>query len=419
MLVKMNDSRLSNITQLREFLKATKSVDLSLKDSSIDEKYDFIDRTIDRLGYRSLLKKEKKVVLSYLKKVTGYKQTQLFKLVAKACIGELKRKKYVKSNPNKTYQIQDVKLLEFTDEVHLKLNPISTQEVLRREAEVYGHTQYQRISQISKSHISNLRKDKRYRNFWVNSTKSVQNDIGETRKPDNKGIPGSIRVDTVHQRDIYIINAVDEVTQWEVTIAVPVICDRYMKSALLEILEQFPFEIFNFHSDRGGENINYLVAQMLDRLHINQTKSRARKTNDNALVECKNGHVIRKNFGWHFVCRDHEVIEQYNRVFRDYFNVYVNFHRPSLFPEIVEDKKTGKITKKYKEAITPYQKLKAISKDKRQNFLKGKLNFKKLDIIEMEYSDNEFATIMRKEMSKLWSLNLEKRQQQNTKTAEN
>ena len=40
------------------------------------------------------------------------------------------------------------------------------------------------------------------------------------------------------------------------------------------------------------------MAKLLDKLLIEFTKSRARKTNDNALVEGKNGAVVRKHLGY-------------------------------------------------------------------------------------------------------------------------
>jgi transposase InsO family protein len=60
------------------------------------------------------------------------------------------------------------------------------------------------------------------------------------------------------------------------------------------MLRQFPFRILGFHSDNGSEFINHVVAELLNKLLIEQTKSRPRRCNDNALVECKNGAVIRK-----------------------------------------------------------------------------------------------------------------------------
>lgn len=113
-------------------------------------------------------------------------------------------------------------------------------------------------------------------------------------------------MDTVHQGDlvdeatgkltkgVYHINLVDEVTQWEVVIAVETISEHFLKPALELALECFPFVLHNFHSDNGSEFINGMVEKLLRELNIAQTKSRARKSTDNGLVESKNGSILRK-----------------------------------------------------------------------------------------------------------------------------
>ena len=44
--------------------------------------------------------------------------------------------------------------------------------------------------------------------------------------------------------------------------------------------------------------INHRVAQLLNKLLIELTKSRARQSNDNAPVESKNGAIVRKHLGY-------------------------------------------------------------------------------------------------------------------------
>jgi len=117
-----------------------------------------------------------------------------------------------------------------------------------------------------------------------------------------------------------------------------------MEPALLEMINQYPFIIFNFHSDRGGENINYVVADLLQRLVIKQTKTRSRHPNDNALIETKNGAVIRKNMGWEHI--NQGLADEVNDYLRNYFNPYLNYHRPCGYPTTVTDKK-GKKKKAY------------------------------------------------------------------------
>ena len=70
------------------------------------------------------------------------------------------------------------------------------------------------------------------------------------------------------------------------------------------MMEQFPFPILGFHSDNGSEFINHTVAKLLNKLLIEQTKSRPRHSNDNGLVERKNGAVIRKHMGFDHIRPD-------------------------------------------------------------------------------------------------------------------
>jgi hypothetical protein len=274
----------------------------------------------------------------------------------------------------------------------------ATLEILRRENEVFQHHNYQTISKISHSNITNLRHSPLYKSSWVNHTKARQIPIGLTQKPENYGKAGSIRVDSVSQKDVYHINTIDEITQWEIVFCVPQICEACMLPALEDIINQYPFTIFNFHSDRGGENINYQVADFLQRLLIKQTKSRSYHSNDNALVETKNGSVIRKNMGWEHI--DQKFCDRINHYYKNYFNPYLNYHRPCGFPNIITDEK-GKKEKVYNVYLTPYDALKRILGANK--FLKPEQTFEKLDIIAYQHSDNEFAEIMREEERKLFN----------------
>jgi len=168
-----------------------------------------------------------------------------------------------------------------------------------------------------------------------------------------------------------------------------------METALLLIIKQFPFVIFNFHSDRGSEFVNYVAANLLNKLLITQTKSRSRHPNDNALAETKIGAVVRKNMGWHHL--DQRASKLISEYYQNYFNTYLNYHRPSLFVNRVVTDRKGKEQKIYGQAMVPYEKLKEISKLKGKNFLKPGVTLEKLDLIAYECSDNEFAEVLRKQ----------------------
>jgi len=397
MNITMDDSRLTHVTQLSEFLKASQKVVVSLEHASLSEKYGFITKTIKQFSYQTLSKKGKHTVILYLHKVTGYKKQRLYQLVKRAEKRTLQKALYERLHPTKIYVGKDIKRLEATDEVHLRLSEDATKEILRREYEVFHHQDYQTISRISHSHITNLRHSELYKSSWTNHTKARQVPIGETRKPENYGKPGSIRVDSVSQKDVYHINCVDEITQWEIVFCVPQLSESCMLPALLEIFDQYPFDLFNFHSDRGKETINYVVADLLQRLVIKQTKSRSYHSGDNALVETKNGSVIRKNMGWEHI--NQKMCDPINAYYKQYFNPYLNFHRPCAYPTIEVSGK-GKKKKVYNLYQVPYEYLKSLPRAK--EYLKKGTTFEQLDKIAYSLSDNEFATMMREEERKLF-----------------
>jgi hypothetical protein len=186
----------------------------------------------------------------------------------------------------------------------------------------------------------------------------VKVSIGERRRPDPQGRPGYLRIDTVHQGDlegikgVYHVNAVDEVVQWQVVGAAAHISEAWLMPVLEAMLRQFPFVVRGFHSDNGSEFINHTVAELLDKLLVEQTKSRPRQSNDNGLVEAKNGAVIRKHMGHgHIASRHAEAIGKFHE---EHLNPYLNFHRPCGVPETVTNAK-GKQRRVYRWYATPWE----------------------------------------------------------------
>ncbi len=118
------------------------------------------------------------------------------------------------------------------------------------------------------------------------------------------------------------------------------------------------------------------------------TKSRPRHSNDNALVESKNGAVIRKHFGYGHIPQRYAALV--NAHCAEHLNPYLNFHRPCLFAETLIDPK-GRQRKRYpyRLMMTPYEKLKFLPKA--TQFLKKASTFKQLDAIASTMSDNEAA----------------------------
>ena len=216
--------------------------------------------------------------------------------------------------------------------------------------------------------------------------------------------PGFLRVDTVHQGDldgvkgVYHINAVDEVTQWQVLGAAQQISEAYLLPVLEAILAQFPFRIQSFHSDNGSEFINHTVAKLLNKLLIEQTKSRPRHSNDNGLVESKNGAVVRKHMGYNHIAAPHaaEIGDFYER----YFNPYLNFHRPCGVPKEVSDAK-GKVKRVYRRYATPWEILRALPNVAK--YLKEDVSIQALEQRAEAQGDTAAATAMQQAKQKLFA----------------
>jgi len=290
-------------------------------------------------------------------------------------------------------------LLAKTDELRGCLSGPATKKIMEREYEVYGHTDFENISRISVAHLYNLRKNHAYRGITrrFTKTKPVVFRVGERSKPEAKGKPGYIRIDTVHQGDmnggkgVYHVNAVDEVTQWEIVASVERISEAYLVPVLEITLLQFPFVPRGFHSDNGSEFVNHIVARLLNKMLIRFTKSRPRHSNDNGLVESKNGSVVRKQLGYAYIPQ--MCAEPINRFNEEFFNPYINFHRPCFFPvPVIDHKGEIKKTYPYEEVMTPYEKLKSLPQA--ENYLRPGVTFKGLEIIANQMSDNQFAERM-------------------------
>lgn len=167
------------------------------------------------------------------------------------------------------------------------------------------------------------------------------------------------------------------------------------------LLTTFPFVIRGFHSDNGSEYINHRVAQLLEKLFIEQTKSRSRQTNDNALVEGKNGSTVRKHLGYcHIPGR---VAQHVNAFASGILTEYLNFHRPCYFPTEYTNAK-GKLRKRYRyeDMMTPYGKLKALPDAAR--YLKPGISFQQLDAIATKCSDNDAARRLNQARTELFQL---------------
>jgi transposase InsO family protein len=398
MTIIMDDTQITTLEQVREALASVQEI--TFKGVQRQQRYRWIETVVRKFDYFELDRKQKGLVKAYMQRFSGFSRAQLTRLLSRGLLhGSIRPLKVRRNRFATTYTAADKELLAQTDNAHGRLSGPATKKILQRQCLVYGDRRFARLSGISAAHIYNLRKSRIYREHaqTISKTRSVSVAIGIRRKPEPQGRPGFVRVDTVHQGDldgqkgVYHVNLVDAVTQWEIVGSVETISEIHLEPLLEAALADFPFVIVNFHSDNGSEYINGVVAKLLNRQLIEQTKSRSGRTNDNALVEGKNGSIIRKHMGyWHIEQKHAPTI---NRFYQEHFNEYLNFHRPCGFATVSVDEK-GRRHRTYRDYMTPYEKFKSL--DDPAQYLREGVSFAALDAIAARQTDNEAAAAMQK-----------------------
>jgi hypothetical protein len=397
MIVTLNTAGIKSLDQVRVFLDGGGPLDFAIADRK--QAYAWIAETLARFRYPSLGRPDKGALLRYVGKVSGLSRQQVTRLVARFLAdGRLEDRRGKPARPfPRRYTQADILALAELDALHGTLSGPATKKLCERAFRLFGDARYERLAGISNGHLYNLRRSAAYRRQRVglDKTRPAKVAIGERRKPRPQGQPGYLRVDSVHQGDLdgvkglYLINAVDEVTPFQFVAAAGRISERFLLPVLERLILAFPFAVRGFHADNGSEYINHPVVKLLNKLHVEEfTKSRARRSSDNALVEGKNGLVVRKHPGHAHIPASQA--GQVNAFALAFLSPYLNFHRPCFFPEESVDDK-GRVTKRYRyeQMMTPCDKLKSLPGA--ETFLKPGISFGQLDAIAMKQSDNEAA----------------------------
>ena len=272
MIVALQTERIRTTEQVAAFVEANEPAEFQPLDRG--GAYDFVSRTLARLGYRGLDKPSKALVKRYLAKTTGYSRAQLTRLIGqhRETANVVDHRDGNQGRPfARVYTPADARLLARVDADLGQMSGLPTRVVLHREHHAFGDARFERLAGILASHIYSLRgsRTSRTERTVVAGTKATAVAVGVRRAPRPDGMPGFLRVDTVHQGDrdgkgVYLVNVVDEVTQYEFVGTVAAISERFL-------------------------------VPLLDELHVRDfTKSRPGRFTDNALVEGKNASVVRR-----------------------------------------------------------------------------------------------------------------------------
>ena len=353
----MNETRLRTIEQMKEFLNACGPVAFTAAGED-GERYGHIRRVQLRFDYPERNKRERGVVLRYLQHTRGYRRAQVTRRVARwqgnrrALVPPAKRYGAPNLPFARKYTPADVALRVEMDKAHEGVCGPAIACLLQRAYRDYDDTRYERLAQLSVSPLYSLRKsrsDQAPRTVFA-KTHPACNAIGVRKAPAPEGRAGFVRIDSVHRGDQdgikgWHIPCVDAVSQGQVEACVERIREAHLLPVLAQIIAQFPFGVAGFHSDNGSEYVNSKVAKLLEKLRIEQTKSRSRQSNDNALAKSKNASVVRKHMYYDHIPQKYA--RPINAFYRETFNPWLNLHRPCLFATPIEKAK-GKIVKRYK-----------------------------------------------------------------------
>ena len=400
----MHQAENLHLEGIRRFVEASEEIRFEGADRG--QVYGWVERVLVQHEYAQQSRAARGLLRRYIEKMTGLSRAQVTRLIARyTASGRVQPTVYRRRRFPERFTRADIELLASVDEAHETLSGPATRRILEREVQLYGQQQYARLATISVAHLYNLRRTERYGQRRLNYTKTRPTTvaIGERRKPEPCGQPGYLRLDTVHQGDtaeakgVYYINAVDEVTQWQIAGATPRISELYLVPLLKGMLRQFPFRILGFHTDNGSEFINRTVAELLNKLLIEQTKSRPRQSGDNGLVETKNGAILRKHMGYGYIDAGHA--DRIDSFYREFLNPYLNYHRPCAQAEVEIDER-GRKQVRYKRYQTPLETLLAL--DAPAQYLRQGLSINTLNRIGAARSHTDAARRMQQAKARLF-----------------
>lgn len=172
--------------------------------------------------------------------------------------------------------------------------------------------------------------------------------------------PGVIEADTVAHCGPTLVGEfartltmTDMVTGWTENTSIRNNASKWIVQAVGDLQGTFPFPLRVFDSDNGSEFINHDVADWLQARDIAQTRSRPYRKNDQATVESKNNHVVRKHaFYWRYDTP--EELALLNELWR-LVSLRLNFFTPTKKPTGYATAANGRRKRLYDKPATPWQ----------------------------------------------------------------
>ncbi len=212
--------------------------------------------------------------------------------------------------------------------------------------------------------------------------------------------PGYLEIDTVAhcgrslQGDfLYTLTATDIFTGWTDRVAVFGKGQTGIVEGLKTIQNRLPFRLRGIDCDNGEEFINYHLLGFCRAAHLEFTRSRPYKKNDNPHVEQKNFTHVRTFLGWHrfesLKARDY-----LNALYAQELLLFQNLFQPSV--KLKTKVHIGsKVHRTYEQALTPLDRLIASHRGRPDSLRHFKTQRQNIDPFELSESIDQKLQALR------------------------
>jgi hypothetical protein len=150
-----------SLVEIEAFLTASDSVRFA--GCGRTEIYGWVERLLCHHEYPLQGRRAKGLLRAYVERMTGLSRAQSTRLIGGyAGLGRIALKPSGRPRYQRHYTAADVELLAVVDAAHERLSGPATRHILKREFEVYGKPEFERLATLSNGHLYNLRRNPGY-----------------------------------------------------------------------------------------------------------------------------------------------------------------------------------------------------------------------------------------------------------------
>lgn len=185
------------------------------------------------------------------------------------------------------------------------------------------------------------------------------------------GLPGNVEAGTVAHCGPSLrgefcrtLTVVDFATGWTENASARNNAYKNLSRAEALIERRLPFAIRSYDHDNGSEFVNLDFIAHLQAMDVEQTRSRPYKKNDQATVESRNNHIVRRHaFYYRYELAELDLLNELWELVR----VKANLFTPSKKPVGRANTRDGRPRRVYDRPVTPWERLKRLDEEDRAN----------------------------------------------------